>query len=109
MAELHLTRAQFNALWHGSLEEQLELNEAVLRLAQLMKLDDNEGINIVVEGQTGYPETHRTGMLTINDMAWTPNHGLDVDLGVQVARDGRVWLCVNGVAWIRFKPHRPAL
>ena len=22
--------------------------------------------------------------------------------GVQVANDGRVWVCVNGVAWLRF-------
>lgn len=28
----------------------------------------------------------------------------DCTLGVQVSFDGRVWLCVNGVAWIRFKP-----
>lgn len=31
----------------------------------------------------------------------------DCELGVQVSHDGRVWLCVNGVAWIRFKPKVP--
>ena len=30
----------------------------------------------------------------------------DCDFGVQVASDGRVWVCINGLAWIRFKPSR---
>ncbi|QIG58291.1 hypothetical protein SEA_SKOG_139 [Gordonia phage Skog] len=28
----------------------------------------------------------------------------EVDLGIQIAWDGRVWLCVNGQAFLRFKP-----
>lgn len=27
-----------------------------------------------------------------------------VDVGLQVGADGRIWLCVNGIAFIRFKP-----
>lgn len=27
-----------------------------------------------------------------------------VDVGLQVGADGRIWLCVNGMAFIRFKP-----
>lgn len=27
-----------------------------------------------------------------------------VDVGLQVAPDGRIWLCVEGTAFIRFKP-----
>ena len=30
----------------------------------------------------------------------------DCLVGVQVASDGRIWLCVNGTAFIRFKPAR---
>lgn len=28
------------------------------------------------------------------------------DVGLQVAWDGRIWVCVNGVAFLRFKPSR---
>jgi len=27
-----------------------------------------------------------------------------VDVGLQVSAEGRIWLCVNGTAFIRFKP-----
>ena len=30
----------------------------------------------------------------------------DCEFGVQVADDGRVWVCVNGTAFLRFKPKR---
>jgi hypothetical protein len=30
---------------------------------------------------------------------------IEGDLGIQIARDGRVWMCINGVAFIRFSPH----
>lgn len=29
----------------------------------------------------------------------------EVDVGLQVGPDGRIWLCVNGLAFIRFKPN----
>jgi hypothetical protein len=54
-----------------------------------------------------FPETHHHGMLSIenteiiNDMDLT-----SCDVGLQVSHDGRIWLCINGVAWIRFKPDR---
>jgi hypothetical protein len=28
----------------------------------------------------------------------------DCEFGIQVGWDGRVWVCINGIAWIRFKP-----
>lgn len=32
-------------------------------------------------------------------------HGVDtVDFGIQIATDGRVWVCINGIAFLRFKP-----
>jgi len=27
------------------------------------------------------------------------------DLGLQIAADGRVWICINGVSFLRFSPH----
>jgi hypothetical protein len=29
---------------------------------------------------------------------------LDCDVGFQMAYDGRLWVCINGVAFLRFKP-----
>lgn len=26
------------------------------------------------------------------------------DVGIQVATDGRIWVCINGAAFLRFKP-----
>jgi len=30
--------------------------------------------------------------------------GIKGDFGIQIAKDGRVWICVDGQALIRFKP-----
>jgi hypothetical protein len=54
-----------------------------------------------------WPETHRQGELRIENPDIIAEMDLsNCDLGVQIAWDGRVWLCVNGVAWVRFKPSR---
>ena len=29
---------------------------------------------------------------------------LDCDFGIQISVDGRVWICIDGIAFIRFKP-----
>lgn len=53
------------------------------------------------------PETHETGFVEIHNLEMI--EGMDLtsaDFGLQVSRDGRVWVCVNGVALIRFKPDR---
>ena len=49
-----------------------------------------------------YPATHQQGIISIENMP----EGLVIegDLGIQIARDGRVWVCINGVAFLRFKP-----
>ena len=51
-----------------------------------------------------YPETHVKGFLMLENM---DIHQLNntIDLGIQIAEDGRVWLCINGIAFIRFTPH----
>ena len=49
-----------------------------------------------------YPETHQEGYISIEQSI-----GVGVkegNLGVQIADDGRIWICLNGIALIRFKP-----
>lgn len=61
-----------------------------------------------------YPETHQQGLITIESI---PNEAysryvrgnynpvaITGDFGIQVAEDGRVWVCINGIAVMRFKP-----
>lgn len=49
-----------------------------------------------------YPETHQQGIISIeNEM---PHGAIKGDIGIQIATDGRIWVCINGVAFIRFKP-----
>lgn len=46
-------------------------------------------------------ETHTRGHLSVEaDMKSL----LDCDFGIQISSDGRVWICINGMAFIRFKP-----
>ena len=53
--------------------------------------------------QPEYPETHRAGIIFLENMPESfPHKG---DLGIQIARDGRVWICIDGVAFLRFSPH----
>ncbi len=30
----------------------------------------------------------------------------DADLGIQISKDGKVWICIDGIAFLRFKPNR---
>ena len=48
-----------------------------------------------------YPVLHQKGSLSIEQLLEAGNHFCDV--GVQIARDGRIWVCVDGQAFIRFK------
>jgi hypothetical protein len=55
------------------------------------------------------PETHTTGFVEIHNLEIIQQWDLrDAHFGLQVAPDGRVWVCINGVALLRFKPHRKA-
>jgi hypothetical protein len=58
-----------------------------------------------------YPEVHQQGSLGITnwaqvlcELAGAADSATTVDVGLQVAADGRIWLCVNGLAFVRFKP-----
>lgn len=46
-------------------------------------------------------EVHQRGLLSIE------KKGVDsqiCEVGIQTAEDGRIWICVDGEAFIRFKP-----
>jgi len=49
-----------------------------------------------------YPVLHQEGVLSV-EMELPKGAHLG-DVGIQIARDGRIWLCYNGIAFIRFKP-----
>ncbi len=50
-----------------------------------------------------YPELHSKGIISIENI---PDKAIiKGDLGIQIAKDGRVWICVNGIAFLRFKPY----
>lgn len=56
------------------------------------------------------PETHSVGLVSIENIKYitellTGVHNMQrADLGIQIAPDGRVWVCINGRAVLRFKP-----
>ncbi len=48
-------------------------------------------------------ETHSQGVISIETV---PDIGvMNGDLGIQIAPDGRVWVCINGIAFLRFNPN----
>lgn len=49
-----------------------------------------------------YPETHQQGVISIENEF--PTGSIKGDIGIQIAGDGRIWVCINGIAFIRFKP-----
>ena len=62
-----------------------------------------------IMGYTEYPETHTAGnvqLLNLDEVRAMLSANQTNDFGLQVAHDGRVWVCINGMALIRFKPDR---
>jgi hypothetical protein len=60
---------------------------------------------------TEYNELHQHGSISVENLEVivegnnTPrSFHIEGDLGIQVAKDGRVWVCINGIAFLRFKP-----
>lgn len=48
------------------------------------------------------PETHLRGLVTLETEIKPGIH----DFGIQISKDGRVWICIDGQAFMRFKPVR---
>lgn len=56
------------------------------------------------------PETHSQGWIMLHNEEEIKQQDLtDADFGLQIAPDGRVWVCINGIAFLRFKPARQRL
>jgi hypothetical protein len=53
-----------------------------------------------------YPETHMKGIISVENIDFGIHKPKVVDFGIQISQDGRVWICVNGIAFIRFKPEK---
>ncbi|MFI5222764.1 MAG: hypothetical protein ACHQX3_00740 [Nitrospirales bacterium] len=51
-----------------------------------------------------YPEVHQEGFISLENFEMF-KFPCTADLGVQISDDGRVWLCINGIAFLRFTPH----
>jgi len=60
------------------------------------------------------PEFHQKGNISLENLAHFglrpaiqggDSRHLQGDIGLQVAADGRIWLCVDGIAFVRFSPH----
>lgn len=59
-----------------------------------------------------YPETNQKGVISIENLPeefglrstpmGTPH--MEGAFGIQIAEDGRIWVNVDGVAFLRFKP-----
>ena len=50
-------------------------------------------------------ETHQEGLISIENI---PDQRYFIgDLGLQIAKDGKVWVCINGIAFLRFNPNIP--
>ena len=54
------------------------------------------------EDSMRYDEIHQTGHITVEKNMESVIEG---DIGIQISADGRIWVCINGQAAIRFTPH----
>ena len=52
-------------------------------------------------------ETHSQGVISIENLP--EKKMFNGDLGIQISKDGRVWVCINGSAFLRFKPIKPKI
>lgn len=50
-----------------------------------------------------YPETHQKGYLSV-EQSLTKTNIQKCDFGIQITKDGRIWICIDGMAFLRFKP-----
>ena len=57
------------------------------------------------------PEMHQQGLIFIENIneiikGKEYNKIIEGDIGIQMAKDGRIWICINGIAFIRFNPFK---
>ncbi len=53
-----------------------------------------------------YKETHQSGHISLEnlDMIRELTKNRVCDIGIQISSDGRIWICIDSIAFIRFKP-----
>ena len=49
-----------------------------------------------------YKETQCKGNISIEQISY--NSIINGTLGIQIASDGRVWICIDGQSFLRFRP-----
>lgn len=49
------------------------------------------------------PETHSQGIISIENIP--DDKMLKGDLGIQISHDGKVWICIDGISFLRFNPN----
>lgn len=49
-------------------------------------------------------ETHVKGMISVEEKIVS---ALDIDFGIKISPDGRIWICIDGKSFLRFKPKFP--
>lgn len=55
--------------------------------------------------------THQQGTISLENVAeFIPNVKFHTkifkgDIGIRIAADGRIWVCINGMAFLRFTPY----
>ena len=50
-----------------------------------------------------YVEQHAKGTIMIENIP--SSKIIKGDIGIQIAKDSRVWICIDGIAFLRFSPH----
>ncbi len=50
-----------------------------------------------------YKEQHSQGHLSIEKDIPKGLHK-NCDIGIQISNDGKIWICIDGIAFIRFYP-----
>ena len=59
-----------------------------------------------------YDEVHQQGYISVEnkdiilDRECDFTQTIEGDIGIQIANDGRIWVCIDGIAFIRFHPYR---
>ena len=50
-----------------------------------------------------YELQHGEGNISIDNIPENFNHKIN-DLGIQISENGKVWICINGISFLRFSP-----
>lgn len=84
--------------------QQLEVVDGILNCSKCNSdiiLDANNVVYNNISKFKFYKERHSIGFISIENI---PTIKAESDLGIQIAEDGRVWICIDGVSFMRFKP-----